>query len=147
MLILFGHFFRYGIIINTNPYKKGMNIDIFKYDQRLDVDFLESIYDGDMEHAAISFEQFLLKLPTQLKELEESFAAGNITIFRQKLHKLKPTFSYVGLTKITAKAEKIERLCNEIPHLNVISGQYVDLKQHLNDLMPVVEQEFKRLNA
>jgi HPt (histidine-containing phosphotransfer) domain-containing protein len=124
-----------------------MDINTFKYDQRLDTAFLDSIYDGDMEHAAISFEQFLHKYPAQLKELDESFIAGNITIFRQKLHKLKPTFSYVGLTEITAKAEIIEKLCNETPHLNVISRQYVDLKQQLNDLIPVVEQEFKRLNT
>lgn len=124
-----------------------MDINTFEYDQRLDGGFLQSIYDDDTEHAAISFEQFLLKHPAQLQELEDSFTAGDITAFKQKLHKLKPTFSYVGLTKLTAEAEIIERMCNEIPHLNVISGLYVDLKQHLNDLIPVVEQEFKRLNA
>ncbi len=124
-----------------------MDNNTFKYDQRLDAAFLQSIYDDDLEHAAISFEQFLLKHPVQLKEVEDSFTAGDIITFKQKLHKLKPTFSYVGLTKITAEAEIIEKLCNEIHDLNVISGLYVGLKQHLNELMPVVEQEFERLNA
>jgi HPt (histidine-containing phosphotransfer) domain-containing protein len=124
-----------------------MDNNTFEYDQRLDAAFLQSIYDDDLEHAAISFEQFLLKHPVQLKEVEDSFTAGDIITFKQKLHKLKPTFSYVGLTKITAEAEIIEKLCNEIHDLNVISGLYVGLKQHLNELMPVVEQEFERLNA
>jgi HPt (histidine-containing phosphotransfer) domain-containing protein len=122
-----------------------MDIDTFKYDQRLDADFLQSIYDDDIEHAAISFEQFLLKFPAQLKEMEDSFLAKDIITFRQKLHKLKPTFSYVGLTKITAKAEKIERLCNETPDFDVISGLYVDLKQHLDDYIPIIKAELERL--
>jgi HPt (histidine-containing phosphotransfer) domain-containing protein len=122
-----------------------MDIDTFEYDQRLDVDFLQSIYDDDMEHAAISFEQFLLKIPAQLKELEDSFVTNDVAVFRQKLHKLKPTFSYVGLTKITADAEKIERLCNETTDFDVISGLYVDLKQHLNDYIPIIEAELERL--
>jgi HPt (histidine-containing phosphotransfer) domain-containing protein len=124
-----------------------MNIDTFKYDQRLDADFLQSIYDDDTEHAAISFEQFLVKLPAQLKELEDSFITNDITVFKQKLHKLKPTFSYVGLTAITAKAEKIERLCNETPDFDVISGLYVDLKQHLDDFTPIVRAELERLKT
>jgi HPt (histidine-containing phosphotransfer) domain-containing protein len=122
-----------------------MNIDTFEYDQRLDTAFLQSIYDDDIEHAAISFEQFLLKFPTQFKELEDSFTNNDVAVFRQKLHKLKPTFSYVGLTAITAKAEKIERLCNETPDFDVISGLYVDLKQHLNDFIPIVSAELERL--
>jgi HPt (histidine-containing phosphotransfer) domain-containing protein len=124
-----------------------MDIDTFEYDQRLDADFLQSIYDDDFEHAAISFEQFLLKFPAQLKELEDSFIANDISVFKQKLHKLKPTFSYVGLTAITARAEKIERLCNETPDFNVISGLYVDLKQHLNDFIPIVKAELERLKT
>jgi HPt (histidine-containing phosphotransfer) domain-containing protein len=124
-----------------------MDIHAFAYNQRLDVDFLQSIYEDDTEHAAISFEQFLLKYPAQLKEVEDSFTAGDLGTFKQKLHKLKPVFSYVGLTVISAQAEKIEKQCNEIHDLNVISGQYVDLKRQLNEFIPIIEAELERLKT
>lgn len=118
-----------------------------EYDSRLDGDFLLSIYENDKEHAAIVFEQFLLSYPNQIKEVEECFNTGNIPLFRQKIHKLKPTFSFVGLTKITSKAEVIEKRCQEIPEISYISDLYIDLRNNLNELIPVVEMEFERLKA
>jgi hypothetical protein len=133
------------LTLYINRIKQVMEINIFKYNQRLDAAFLQSIYEDDMEHAAISFEQFLLKYPVQLKEVEDSFAIGDINTFRQKLHKLKPVFSYVGLTKITADAEIIEKLCNETPDINVINRLYIDLKRQLDEFIPIIKDELRRL--
>jgi Hpt domain len=133
------------LTLYSNRIKQVMEINIFKYNQRLDAAFLRSIYEDDMEHAAISFEQFLLKYPVQLKEVEDSFAIGDINTFRQKLHKLKPVFSYVGLTKITADAEIIEKLCNETPDINVINRLYIDLKRQLDEFIPIIKDELRRL--
>jgi hypothetical protein len=133
------------LTLYSNRIKQVMEINIFKYNQRLDAAFLQSIYEDDMEHAAISFEQFLLKYPVQLKEVEDSFVIGDINTFRQKLHKLKPVFSYVGLTKITADAEIIEKLCNETPDINVINRLYIDLKRQLDEFIPIIKDELRRL--
>jgi HPt (histidine-containing phosphotransfer) domain-containing protein len=124
-----------------------MNSNVFEYDERLDSAFLESIYDGDMDHAAISFEQFLSKYAVQIKEIEDCLAAADINLFRQKLHKIKPAFSYVGLTSLTAKAEIIERMCTDGTDRIVLTDLYLDLKNELNKLIPVVEGELERLKA
>jgi HPt (histidine-containing phosphotransfer) domain-containing protein len=124
-----------------------MNSNVFEYDERLDSAFLESIYDDDMEHAAISFEQFLNKYPVQIKEIEDCLAAADINLFRQKLHKIKPAFSYVGLTNITAKAEIIERMCTNVIDKIAITDLYLDFKNELNKFIPVIERELERLKA
>jgi HPt (histidine-containing phosphotransfer) domain-containing protein len=124
-----------------------MNSNVFEYDERLDSAFLESIYDGDMEHAAISFEQFLNKYAVQIKEIEDCLAAADINLLRQKLHKIKPAFSYVGLTSLTAKAEIIERMCTDDTDKIVLTDLYLDFKNELNKLIPVVEGELERLKA
>ena len=90
-----------------------MENKIFEFDQRLDTGFLHSLYENDIENAAMSFDFFLNKYPQHLKEIEEDFIAGDVKGFRQKVHKAKPTFSYVGLTAISAKAAAIESMCDD----------------------------------
>lgn len=117
------------------------------YDHRLDSAFLESIYENDKEDAAFGFEQFLNNYAKQFNELEQSFETGDLNIFRQKIHKLKPTFSFVGLTNVTAKAENIEKKCIECIEINVIKDLYTDFKSSLTELIPVVKDEFNRLKT
>ncbi len=122
-----------------------MNESIFKYDERLDTVFLESLYENDNEHAAMIFEQFLLTYPQQMKEIDTVFLAGDISLLKQKIHKLKPTLSFVGLTKLTAQAEVIENKCAQSNDMKTLQGLYVDFKNNLNQLIPVVQTEFERL--
>lgn len=117
------------------------------YDCRLDSAFLETMYENDKEDAAFGFEQFLNSYDSQFTELEQSFETGDVSMFRQKIHKLKPTFSFVGLTAITAKAEVIEKRCYETSEITAINDLYHDFKTNLFELIPVVKDEFDRLNS
>ena len=123
------------------------DIKIFEFDQRLDVEFLLSLYEDDIENAVISFDFFLNKYPQQLKEIEEDFIGGDIKGFRQKVHKAKPTFSYVGLTAISAKAAVIERKCDDEGDLNKVKNLYQEFKNNLEELIPVVQHELERMKT
>lgn len=127
-----------------------MDNTITQYDSRLDAVFLNELYENDIEYASIVFQQFLVAYPQQIKEIEEYFAAGEIEAFRQKIHKLKPTFSFVGLTQMTAVADNIEKKCLAVSQIEEISDLYINFKCKLSDLIPVVEAEnerFKNLNS
>ncbi len=117
------------------------------YDRRLDSAFLESMYENEKEDAVFGFEQFLNSYDRHFTELEQSFETGDVNLFRQKIHKLKPTFSFVGLTTITAKAEVIERKCTETSAIAAIRDLYHDFKDNLFELIPVVKDEYNRLNT
>jgi HPt (histidine-containing phosphotransfer) domain-containing protein len=117
----------------------------FEFDTRLDTIFLDSMYEGDASYAAIIFEQFLETLPAQLNDIEESFNTQNKETFRQQLHKLKPTFSFVGLTSLSDDANTIEKKCFEIDTLAPVSALYKLFKDAVAAGIPVVQQEFERL--
>ena len=40
------------------------------FDQRLDNEFLQSIYEGDAEHAMVVFSQFLQMVPPMMKDID-----------------------------------------------------------------------------
>lgn len=118
----------------------------FAFDERLDTEFLLSIYEGDTEHASIIFSQFLQMAPALMKEIDESYHTGIVESFRQKVHKLKPVFSFVGLTQLTIKAEILEKKCKETSHIHEVSDMYKDLKYNYSQNFPIIENEVKRLN-
>lgn len=115
------------------------------FDQRLDNEFLQSLYEDDAEHAITVFSQFLDMAPAMMKEIEESYQSGSVEIFRQKVHKLKPVFSFVGLTHLTEKAEILERKCKEVSQINHINYLYKELKDNYSNAFPIIKNEAERL--
>jgi HPt (histidine-containing phosphotransfer) domain-containing protein len=115
------------------------------FDHRLDTEFLGSLYEEDAEHAFTVFNEFLEMAPAMMKEIDESYQSGVIENFRQKIHKLKPVFSFVGLTYLTEKAEILEKKCKEISQINEISLLYQELESNYSLDFPIIENETKRL--
>lgn len=115
------------------------------FDQRLNIEFLQSIYEDDVEHALMVFSQFLEMAPSLMKEIEVSYESGVVESFRQKIHKIKPVFSFVGLTELTAKAEILEKKCKEISLIAEISNQYKEFKNQYSEGFPIIQNEVKRL--
>ncbi len=113
----------------------------------LDSDFLNSIYDGDTEHAAVIFEQFLNTYTVQLADINTSYQTGDVAEFRRKMHKIKPVFSFVGATVLTKQAEIIEKKCLEITSVENISHLYVLFLQELEIYLPLVKSEYLKLSA
>ena len=113
----------------------------------LDTDFLESIYDGDTEHACIIFEQFLSTSTAQLADINCSYEAGDVAEFRRKMHKIKPVFSFVGATPLTKKAETIEKKCLEITAVENISNLYTAFLREVEIYLPLVKNEYTKLRA
>lgn len=124
-----------------------MSVSALVENKKLDADFLQSIYDNDNEHASIVFEQFLSSYTGQIKEMEEAFKAGDINLFRQKIHKIKPTFSFVGLTQLTKQAAAIESKCIEISNIQNLNKLFTDFIINLNEHIPLVKTEYKKLSA
>jgi len=122
-----------------------MNKVLFAFDKRLDTDFLEELFEGDKEHATMVFEQFLTGIHPQLKEVDNNFLPGNIELFRQKVHRLKPIFSFVGLTALTSKAQVIEDKCKQNCEFRDIENSYNEFKNSASEFIPVIENELLKL--
>lgn len=119
----------------------------FFFDSRLDGHLLLELYDDDSDHALMAFNDFLKMSPGLMGELDEQFSKGSVEIFRQKMHKLKPIFSYVGLPGMSQKAEVIEKKCKEVAAINELGVLYSDLKKNFDETYAIVKQEANRLSA
>jgi hypothetical protein len=124
-----------------------MSDESFVFNKQLDGRFLNSIYEGDKEHAKMIFSKFVNSVNGYLAEIEQGYNSGNAEIFRKAIHKFKPVLSFVGLTKLTGSAEVIEKKCNGITDVNTLSGLYIPFKTELKEMIPVIETDLMKMKA
>jgi HPt (histidine-containing phosphotransfer) domain-containing protein len=117
------------------------------FDSRLDTDLLLDLYDDDAEYALIAFNDFLKMSPVLMNEIEQELSNGTVESLRQKIHKLKPTFSYVGLPGMTHKAEIIEKKCKEAAAKDELKRLYDDLRLHFDEKYELIREEATRLST
>ena len=117
----------------------------FAFEKELATDFLNSIYDDDLEYATVIFEQYLQQIPMHIKDIEECYKIGVIENFRQKVHKVKPVFSYVGLNSLTDLSEQLEKKCKEAFEMTELMDLYINLKNAIKSFQPIIENQFKKL--
>jgi len=127
-----------------------MDKPCFKFSEKLDHAFLESLYEDDLEHAEMVFTQYIEQAPVQMLAIETAYNNGSVAVFRQLLHKIKPVFSYVGLTAITQQAEDIERHCEAIGHMSEVKQLYTNFKKavgachtEIENQLDIIKQQIK----
>jgi len=117
------------------------------FDPRLDTNLLLDLYDDDREYALVAFSDFLKLTPVLMGELEKELSTGTVESFRQKVHKLKPTFSYVGLPGMTRQAEGIEKKCREAAGTDELRRLYEDLKTDFEKNYELIQGEAAKLST
>jgi HPt (histidine-containing phosphotransfer) domain-containing protein len=122
-----------------------MKLEDILFDERLDAETLHGLYEDDYEHAEVVFQQFVKSAPLQMLEIDKNFTQSTIDSFREKIHKLKPVFSFVGLTSLSNQAAAIEERCKTGSSINEIESEYQDFKNNFSTSLPVVEEVLQKL--
>jgi CheY-like chemotaxis protein len=85
------------------------DMERFIFDSSLDSSYLDSIFDGDVDYAKEMFEIFFESTAIEFKEIGPYFANNDYGAAKSLVHKLKPSFHMVGLTKIGGLMDELER--------------------------------------
>lgn len=119
----------------------------FEFNSRLDQAFLYSLYEDDISYAADVFESFLNDTKKELEQIKEKYKENDIKSIRQKLHKIKPTFSFVGFTELTKETEYVIKSCDTSAAVNEIEPGCSELFSKISNSLQVVEEELYRMKT
>lgn len=122
-----------------------MSDNLFSRFPELDAAYLNDAYGQDAETAAMVFEQYLQDFPGNLQALKESFQAGDAAALRQRMHKQKPGFSYVGLTDITEKLNHLEATLKSPADIQANKGLIEQVLHRMEATKPAVEKALQEL--
>jgi hypothetical protein len=117
----------------------------FEFNSRLDRDFLHSLYEDDISYAVDVFESFLNDTKNEFREIKKKYKENDIRGIRQKLHKIKPTFSFVGLTELTKETEQVIKICDLSSCVTETEPGCSDLFSKISDSFCIVEEELSRM--
>ena len=73
----------------------------FVFNAEIDTNYLNSLYGEDFVYLQEVFETVLSDYQSLTDNIEYSYSSGNITALKSAVHKIKPVFGFVGLTRVS----------------------------------------------
>ena len=111
--------------------------------QHINLDFLREISDNNEEFYKQFILLFLTNTPLSLESIYEGIRESNWEKIRQSAHKIKPSFSYIGLKELSTCAAEIEACAKNKENLSKISELYKHLNSACLEAFSELEQEIK----
>lgn len=128
----------------TNQTQEDMEA-VFSFNAKLDLDYLEDCYEGDLDYASDMFGIFMEYTLPEVDQLEAVIASKDHEEIRKAAHKMKPAFAMVGLTHITDQMATLEQTAKEKAEMNTIELLFKEVKKELDIFIPILEQDLKKM--
>lgn len=118
----------------------------FAFDNTLDTNFLQELFQGDFVYAETVFQEFLKDLPTYWEEVAAARKGTDVKELGKAVHKCKTLFGYVGLTKTLDLFQRFENSCSQ-PGAMLHESAYEALKQEKDRAQETIGKELVRLQS
>ncbi len=113
------------------------------FQEEIDLDYLEEAYGDDLEYAKEMFSVFLSIVDESMETLMNAVDQTDFDKIKQQAHKIKPTFTMIGLSSITQAMSALESAA--------IDGEeeqcqriYNKIAEHLKRMLPKVENQMNQ---
>ncbi len=118
----------------------------FCYHPQLDSAYLKEAYGDDLNHTLEIMELFMEVVPEGITKLQQAAEEHDQKAIQDHAHRIKPTFTMVGLTYISALAGHIERYAKASDLDNAVK-ELKALEEELKVKMHLIEGEIERLKT
>ncbi|RYG01033.1 MAG: Hpt domain-containing protein [Chitinophagaceae bacterium] len=117
----------------------------YNFNQKIDRDFLTSMYDDDYLYIAEIFQTTYNQLGSDVVLLKKYFAQGDVTNLKRQVHKIKPAFGFVGLSGTEAACQQFENKCLSVTSTEAIQSEYEQLAGLLDESVVIIATEIEKL--
>ncbi|MDG1765443.1 MAG: Hpt domain-containing protein, partial [Flavobacteriales bacterium] len=116
---------------------------VFDFQEEIDLEYLNEAYGDDLEYAKEMFVVFLSIIDEAMEALYQVVENQETEKIKQQAHKIKPTFTMIGLSSITQAMSQIEKAALEGDHQKTKS-MYVQISGYLKKMLPQVEAQMQQ---
>jgi chemotaxis protein histidine kinase CheA len=118
----------------------------FVFNQKIDSEFLYTLYEQDYGYMEKVFQMTANQLDKDIPLLEQAFREDAIDTLLRLLHKLKPTFGFVGLLKLQEVCHHLEDRYQSAVSNQTLKTDPIDLLAELLESPYIVYTELLRLS-
>lgn len=119
----------------------------FTFSPQLNQEYLHAMYENDLDYAGEVFSIFINETGNDYQALKTLYADNDVLGFRQKLHKMKPAFSFVGLTSLTDECEELIILCDKTSDLKTVKFFWHELSGKIEQGFDLTAKELNRMKT
>ena len=117
----------------------------FIFNEKLDHEYLYSLYEDDYQYIEEIFSTTLTYFDADFKAIQEAFETNNISELKRAIHKIKPTFGFVGLPLVQHICKEFEDICQKANASNELKSEYQQIVITLADSKVLIESEYNKL--
>lgn len=117
----------------------------FIFNQKFDTNFIFSLYEDDFGYIEEIFGITLGQLLPDLEHVEAAHESGDRENLRKAVHKIKPSFGFVGLLSSQEVCKNFEGLCHPDTSAEALETNYNQLWSILLDSKTLITEEYQRI--
>lgn len=119
----------------------------FIFNEKIDTGYLFSLYTDDYPYMEEVFATTLEHFDQDLESVQLAFSTENINDLKRAIHKIKPTFGFVGLLNLQSYCKAFEQSCESASRTDDIKNEYKEINHKLLEAKQLIESEYQRLKA
>ncbi len=112
----------------------------------IDLSYLKELANGSNEFIVEIITVFLTETPHAIDNLEKHLSTKNWDALRATAHKMKPSFSFVGLKELEPVINSLEEYSATKMNLDLIPGMISKIKTVFEEAVPELEIEKKEFS-
>ena len=117
----------------------------FIFNEKLDADYLYSLYEDDYQYIEEIFQTTLTYFNEDYNSIKNAYETNNISDLKKAIHKMKPTFGFVGLPLVQNICKDFEDICQKATSSNDLSSQYQQIVVTLAESKELIASEYNKL--
>ncbi|MBL7729042.1 MAG: Hpt domain-containing protein [Dinghuibacter sp.] len=111
----------------------------------IDAEYLNNLYDGDMDLLVSVFEEFVAVLPATIDQLDTDYNKNDPALLKQSLHGCKGAFGYTGFSSISQSMQYLENKLAFISSVSEIQPEFKELMKQVGETGNIIRNELAQL--
>lgn len=115
----------------------------FIFNKSIDEESLRSLYEDDYPYIEEIFRLTLQDLEPEIGNALTHYLSKDFIALRRTIHKIKPSFGFVGMPGLQEKCQQFEKQCDQDPH----NLNFELLQEEILQAILVLQSEIKKLEV
>jgi len=117
----------------------------FIFNEKFDSEYLYSLYEDDYQYIEEIYSTTLTHFDNDMHAIELAFSTDNLDNLKKAVHKMKPTFGFVGLPTVQHICKEFEDICQKATTTNELTAQYQQIVITLAESKKLIATEYSKL--
>ncbi|WP_205514119.1 Hpt domain-containing protein [Longitalea arenae] len=117
----------------------------FIFNEKIDSTYLYSLYEDDYQYIEEIFATTLAHFDEDLQAIQKAFTSNNLSELKKAIHKIKPTFGFVGLPMVQQSCMEFEDFCQKATTSNELTSEYQQIVATLAASKELIASEYNKL--